>query len=192
MSEAKRCQELSTRDPVIRVPGKRFLLFSALHLFSAATEADFSGQTPSPPDSLLEWADWCHYLFRASPQQVTRRGDGQGLRLDYAALVASDSPNVIRFADLTLCPTAPVAAHPMLDEVRLHCEHGQARLLGTTSIEWTDDGNSQSEELATERTETEVLLDHFCRRVVGGLIPVPTLEDLARARLSVGDRASCG
>ncbi len=41
------------------------------------------------------------------------------------------------------------------------------------------------EGLATERTETEVLLDHFCRRAVGGLIPVPSLEDFLRAKASI-------
>ena len=79
----------------------------------------------------------------------------------------------------------PIADHPTLDEVHLHCEHGDARLLGANVIEWTVDGCRQSEELTTERTETEVLLDHFCRRVVGGLIPVPTLEDLMRARMAI-------
>jgi hypothetical protein len=86
---------------------------------------------------------------------------------------------------LSLWPTAPVADQPLLDEVHLHCERGQARLLGPTSIEWTVDGRPQSETLTTERSETEVLLDHFCRRAVGGLIPVPSLEDLMRAQVSI-------
>lgn len=58
-------------------------------------------------------------------------------------------------------------------------------MLGPTTVEWTADGKQQSEELTAERTETEVLLDHFCRRAVGGLIPVPTLEDLMRAKASI-------
>lgn len=154
---------------------------ASLHAVPFATDADFGGQAPPPPDPLLEWIDWCHYLFRAAPQQVTHRGDGQGLRLDFPPLM----PDEPCFAELSLCPTAPIADQPTLDEVRLHCERGEARLLGVSAIEWTVDGHSQTEELTTERTETEVLLDHFCRRVVGGLIPVPTLEDLRQAKLAV-------
>ncbi len=154
---------------------------ASLQAVPFATDADFGGHAPPPPDPLLEWIDWCHYLFRSPPQQVIRRGDGQGLRLDFPPL----TPNEPRFAELSLCPTTPLADQPTLDEVHLHCERGNARLLGTTTIEWTADGSTQSEELTTERTETEVLLDHFCRRVVGGLIPVPTLEDLRQARLAI-------
>ncbi len=157
---------------------------ASLHAVPFATDADFGGQAPPPPDPLLEWIDWCHYLFRATPQQVTGRGDGQGLRLVFPPL----NSNETRIAELSLCPTAPIADQPMLDEVRLHCERGDARLLGATTIEWTTASDSQSEELAAERTETEVLLDHFCRRVVGGLIPVPTLDDLRQARLAITPR----
>jgi hypothetical protein len=39
-----------------------------------------------------------------------------------------------------------------------------------------------TESLTTDRTDVEVMLDHFTRRVLGGLIPVPTLEDVQRAR----------
>lgn len=158
---------------------------ASLQAVPFATESDFGGQIPPPQDPLLEWSDWCHYLFRAVPQQVTRRGDGQGLRLDFPPLAPSSSPQDIRVAELSLGPTPPVADRPTLDEVLLHCERGQARLIGPTTIEWTADGKQQSEELTAERTETEVLLDQFCRRAAGGLIPVPTLEDLMRAKASI-------
>lgn len=157
---------------------------ASLQAIPFATKSDFGGQTPPPPDPLLDWADWCHYLFRAAPQQVTRRGDG--LHLDFPPLLLTSPPHASRVADLSLCPTPPIADRPTLDEVRLHCERGQATLLGPTTLEWGDDRNLQSEELTTERTETEVLLDHFCRRAVGGLIPVPSLEDLIRAKASIG------
>jgi predicted dehydrogenase len=154
---------------------------ASLHAVPFATDADFNGCAPPRPEPLLEWVDWCRYLVRATPQQVTRRADGQGLRLDFPPL----ADNAFRSAEIWLCPTPPIAEQPTFDEVRLHCERGDARLLGATSIEWTVDGSQHSEELTAERTETEVLLDHFCRRVVGGLIPVPTLEDLRQARLAV-------
>lgn len=155
---------------------------TSLQAVPFATESDFGGHAPPSQDPLLEWADWCHYLFRASPQHITRRADGQGLRLDFPPFALSEPASEERVAELSLCLTPPVADQPTLDEVHLRCERGQARLLGTTLIEWTADGEQHSEELTSERTETEVLLDHFTRRVIGGLIPVPTLDDLARAK----------
>ena len=147
-----------------------------------ATEADFGGASPPSQDPLLEWTDWSQYLLRALPQQVTRRADGQGLRLEFAAVSPAGSAEQLRIVELSLSPAPPVADQPTLDEVRLQCEHGDARLLGSALIEWSSGGESNSESLTTERTETEVLLDHFCRRVVGGLIPVPDLGDLYQAR----------
>lgn len=158
---------------------------ASLQAVPFATESDFGGQAPPSQDPLLEWTDWCHYLFRTVPKQITRRSDGQGWRFDFPP--PSGSPQDDRIAELSLSPTPPIADQPTLDEVRLHCERGEARLLSSTSIEWSADGNQQSEELTTERTETEVLLDHFCRRAVGGLIPVPSLEDLMRAQASLTD-----
>jgi len=42
-------------------------------------------------------------------------------------------------------------------------------------------GMTCEESLDAERNETEVMLDHFSRRIVGGLIPIPTLDDVLRA-----------
>jgi predicted dehydrogenase len=157
---------------------------ASLHVVPFATEADLGRPVPPPLDPLTEWADWCHYLFRASVQQVTRRADG--FRLDFPPLAQSGQTHATtRVAELSLCPNAPIAENPLWDEVHLQCEQGTARLLGPTHIDWTTAEGSQSEELSAERSETEVLLDHFSRRVVGGLIPVPSLVDLIRARESV-------
>ena len=46
---------------------------------------------------------------------------------------------------------------------------------------WESAGKREIESLDSERAAVEVMLDHFSRRVVGGLIPVPTLDDFCRA-----------
>ena len=45
-------------------------------------------------------------------------------------------------------------------------------------LSWVSDGERRVESLVSERSEVEVMLDHFCRRVVGGLIPVADLADI--------------
>jgi predicted dehydrogenase len=147
-----------------------------------ATSADFGGMTPPPEDPLLEWTDWVQYLFRAAPIQVTRHADGRQLRLDFVPLNPASNASDLRSANLSLNSTPPISDQPACDEVRLQCEQGRARIIGTSSIEWSNDRESHSEMLTTERTETEVLLDLFCRRVVGGLVPVPDLSDLIRTQ----------
>jgi hypothetical protein len=71
------------------------------------------------------------------------------------------------------------------------CQRGTATLESGTQIVWQDGDKSVCETLTSERTETEVMLDLFCRRVVGGLIPVADISDVLRgARLLEAARHS--
>lgn len=56
---------------------------------------------------------------------------------------------------------------------RIECRAGTAELVPGQRLEWTVHGDHTSESLSTDRSEIEVALDLFARRVVGGLIPVP-------------------
>ena len=136
-----------------------------------ATSADFGGTEPPSQDPLLEWVDWVQYLFRTAPQQVTSEDNGQTLWLEFAPANAAGETTTqsanLRNAKLSLRATPPIPDQPTCDEVRLQCENGIARLMGSSLIEWTCGDDSNLETLTTERTETEVLLDLFCRRVVG-------------------------
>ena len=38
----------------------------------------------------------------------------------------------------------------------------------------------KTESLTADRTEVEVMIDHFCRRLAGGLIPVADISDVCR------------
>jgi len=62
----------------------------------------------------------------------------------------------------------------------IECEQGQAVLEGASRITWVDGSAPVTESLTTERSAIEVLFDHFCRRVVGGLIPVADIGDLCQ------------
>jgi predicted dehydrogenase len=64
---------------------------------------------------------------------------------------------------------------------RVNCTNGIACLEGPRQVTWEHKGERLVETLVADRASVEVMLDHFTRRVVGGLIPVPTLEDLCRA-----------
>lgn len=73
-------------------------------------------------------------------------------------------------------------------EIDCECESGRATLLDRSSLTWRchkaggeSAGVRTREELSSERTEKHVMLDLFCRRLVGGLVPVADFSDISRA-----------
>lgn len=68
------------------------------------------------------------------------------------------------------------------EPIRIRCRNGTAIWHDRTTLEWSINGQpSVTEQLTEERHERVILLDHFCRRAVGGLIPVADFNDIHRA-----------
>jgi len=85
------------------------------------------------------------------------------------------------------CPRATGTVQPedrSVPEITVICEHGSATILNRSELIWQQHGEtgnaSHSERLTSERCEEEILLDLFCRRVAGGLIPVADFRDIAQ------------
>ncbi len=80
----------------------------------------------------------------------------------------------------------PTATHDVSPfTATIQCERGTAKLRGTQEITWTHAEDQRTELLEGERDGMVVLLDLFCRRVMGGLVPIPTIDDLiTSARLA--------
>lgn len=64
----------------------------------------------------------------------------------------------------------------------IQCENGQASIKDCNTILWTSGDEKQNETLEQDRCAEEVMIDHFCRRLVGGLIPVPGFDDMLAVR----------
>jgi predicted dehydrogenase len=113
---------------------------------------------------------------------------------------------LIRLAANSTAPSTNGSETSIALRASVECEHGLALLEGPQQVTWyvrkgelakgnlagrelTSGelaigelaGERFAESLASDRPDVEVMLDHFSRRVVGGLIPVPTLDDLCRA-----------
>lgn len=66
--------------------------------------------------------------------------------------------------------------------ITLDCEHGRAVLTSRFDLQWeVRDQTAVSEHLVPDRSEEEIMMDLFCRRAVGGLIPVADYKDIANA-----------
>ncbi len=151
------------------------------------------------------WIDWCSYIFRDTPidvmsepdnrietQSTAVRADEFTARLMYAG--RRDSIETTEFAEpdngrplaeLVVCRT------PSSDDGRRHvkefprvtveCQRGIATIRGVTEITWSNGELSKTESLLSDRSEIQVILDLFCRRAVGGLIPVTDLSDVCQS-----------
>ncbi|MEX0726123.1 MAG: Gfo/Idh/MocA family oxidoreductase [Planctomycetaceae bacterium] len=147
-------------------------------------------------DRLMNLMDWCRYVMRARPAKlhyVTAMDAAQhewesAIEIEFHQRTPAASPPV---AELTLaktplepseCPpgqSAGMITEPVRIDIR--CEQGRATIIDPVTITWEANCEPVAECLKTERTDLEVMLDLFCRRVVGGLIPVADLGDICRS-----------
>lgn len=139
-------------------------------------------------DVLAVALDWTMSLVGAVPVAVRAARNGSPSdRLDVhvefrrpaAGGVAPKA--LIRLAQKSPASSASSSDTSIALRASVECVHGMALLEGPQDVKWDSAGEQFVESLVSDRPAVEVMLDHFCRRVVGGLIPVPTLDDLYRA-----------
>lgn len=130
-------------------------------------------------------ADWCCYVIPTPPTDVSAITDQESgpenIRFMFARPRAGGETPVV---DIRLRVTNSVPTGEAVPPIyRVHCERGTAEVLSASRILWRTNGELIEESLAAERSDLQVMLDHFCRRVVGGLIPVADLGDIRRSRV---------
>lgn len=117
--------------------------------------------------------DWCHCLIDDSSSAVSFKetATGQQFELTFPARTNGDKPPAratIRFDESTT------------SDRRVNCERGSA-VITPTEISWQTKEESAQESFGNERSPYEIIVDQFCRRAIGGLVPVPTLNHAIRA-----------
>jgi len=144
-------------------------------------------------DVLAVALDWSMTLVGAAPVIVRAARNGSPgecleLQVEFRRPPSGSAAPaaLVRLANKISHPTDNGSDPSITLRARVECAHGMALLEGPQKMTWhlgTGDsaGERIVESLASDRPAIEVMLDHFCRRVVGGLIPVPTLDDLRRA-----------
>lgn len=127
-------------------------------------------------ESFVGLVDWCSCLI--------------GSACDRVAVGAAGSPLQV---ELNFRPRATAVGNPAIVSVnfegscesqivrRVECERGNVIMNSPTQIGWYADTASGDETLSHERSPHEIILDQFCRRALGGLVPVPTLGDALQA-----------
>jgi predicted dehydrogenase len=144
-------------------------------------------------DLLVGLFDWCRHIIRTPPISVhyqelhsvkTSGLPGLSIRVEYhQPKTGGEVPVVeLRFNNQERSGgTSIVSGVSIIRRYAVNSKQGQATIDSPNAISWNTGADSISESLTGERSETEVMLDHFCRRVVGGLIPVADLADICRS-----------
>jgi predicted dehydrogenase len=134
--------------------------------------------------------DWCINLVGTLPAAILPINGSAGTAQQYdvefrrpsAGGDAARARIQIQRETLLEVSTNSASTNPVFQQVRIQCAKGEAVLEQPCTINWEVEGERVAESLTSDRSDVEVMLDHFTRRVLGGLIPVPTLEDVQRAR----------
>ncbi len=134
---------------------------------------------------VIEVIDWCRSLLNSSVHQIHRsvQPNGETLVVSYGR-GSPTHPSVrteIRLPGPALCETQSTSPASTCPRVHAQCQSGEAELLSETHIRWNTLAESSDETLEADRPAEQVLLDLFLRRVVGGVVPVPSWAELAEA-----------
>ncbi|MBM79838.1 MAG: hypothetical protein CMJ78_04505 [Planctomycetaceae bacterium] len=137
-------------------------------------------------DDLTASIDWCCHLFGCLPtavmvQPYTSDQIDREVKLMFETQEATLKQARIRFLGKDIDRSMESVQSLETSTRTVTCDKGRATLTGPTQIFWECQTTEKFEDLSAERTNVEVMLDHFCRRVSGGLIPVPDLGDVLNA-----------
>ncbi len=144
--------------------------------------------------ALTAACDLCGYLVATPPTHIRPiKPDCVEVRFKQSRRVSEAAIVRLRLLGSADGSSVAPAAKPNADAltIRVNCQRGSAVLAADNTITWTHAESTRIECLDEERSETEVLLDLFCRRMHGGLIPVPTPGDAARAAATAAAIESC-
>lgn len=121
--------------------------------------------------------DWSSYLIGDAASLVTREQTTTGTRLELSYPSRVSRPDVR--ATILFEPTSFAQTR------RVQCERGVATLTGPTQITWQSEHERGEDVLSDERSPYEIILDQFCRRALGGLVPVPTAHSAYQAIMTL-------
>lgn len=120
--------------------------------------------------ALIAALDWCRSLVGDCIARVVTARSSEGVQLALSRAGGEAVPVEVRWTQ-----TVTVVS-------QVHCEKGTVSVRGHRQLAWECEQSRNEETLEADRDELQLMLDHFSRRVVGGLVTVPTLEDIGCAR----------
>lgn len=136
-------------------------------------EADVTWPATSAQEELIGVIDWCSCVMGRAPAEVTPARNGNA-----GGAIALKFPLAGQAASIRVHRSGDAAS---AEQLQINAQHGSAKVTGPTEIAWRVDSQEQQESLTSDRPSAQIIVDQFCRRVAGGLLPVPHLGDLLRS-----------
>ena len=133
----------------------------------AKTIADWMMQNQS---EFIGVIDWCSCLIGDQVETVTT-GHPSQFELHFSRRPSQPKASAIIHFQIGSGPI-----HRQID-----CEQGTVTISSPTQIVWQAGAEHVEEQLSHERSPYEIILDQFCRRALGGLVPVPTVQQAINA-----------
>lgn len=137
-----------------------------------------------PTDFLVGLLDWCMYITGRIPTSVHAQplhggAEQTGWKVELG-FRRGQADGWSAAAEIFLLNSAGATSHPHPLH-RVECERGVASTAQPTEIVWESCQTERAvESLVSDRSEAEVMLDAFCRRVVGGVVPTADVLDVCR------------
>ena len=161
----------------------------SIHLETCQPAADQPVEIPgqkNETDLLVGLMDWCCYVMRTKPIKVhsTLLSDTSDPAEDHWRIKVEFLPDPVTAAErfaLIDVKNQQRSTEPLYPRHKILCRNGHAEFHSPDEIHWENDTGSMTESLKSDRQELEVMLDHFCRRAVGGIIPVANIRDVCQA-----------
>lgn len=148
-------------------------------------QVDVPGQK-NEIDFLVGFVDWCCYVMRTKPVRVcaTYHSDSNRESENDRQFKIEFLPDPVtaceRFALINI-NSQQSDPRNLFPRHQIICRDGFAEFDSPDKIHWETKTASVTESLESDRQDLEVMLDHFCRRAVGGIIPVANIQDVCQA-----------
>ena len=141
----------------------------------SASSWSVTEQLDQNPSEAIALIDWCNCLIDDSGQATRFQAGSTGGQFDLTYPVRANGSD-------KLSPQATIRFGGSTAYIRrVECERGQAVISDPTQISWQTTGEAAQETFGNERSPYEIIVDQFCRRALGGLVPVPTINHALRA-----------
>ena len=124
--------------------------------------------------------DWSTFILRARPHAVrvdSASEPGEKISLEFPQGPRSSSDSRVHIRSIPNSDTGETCMR-----IRIRCDRGTVEIDNFDQLQWQEsDQDAVNESLEADRPPVDVLLDHFCRRAVGGLIPIADVRDAYRS-----------
>ena len=121
--------------------------------------------------------DWCACLIGRPVAEVDWNWEDSRPELRLFFTSGADASNTASSPMASLRFSCPSKGESPLHGRRLECERGVATSDNPNHVLWQTATDHASESLTHERSPFEIILDQFCRRAAGGLVPIPSLSE---------------